>query len=244
MTRSVQLVRRSASGKQLVMFPFGGGSGYSYMSMINEMARDIEIIVINPPGHIMSTGKPLETIAAMVNLYTRELRPFLKAETLFFGHSIGGLVAYEIAKELRQTLPIKKMVISSVNPPHRTEGAVDIRSNMDTELLIDKCAQLGGVPEIFRQEPVMMEGFITGLVGDLNALEHYSKGLPIHPEKLDTTATVLYSTDDYIVEGHNLNQWDQYLQLGQIVPFPGNHFYLFQDDNRKKVIEIIQQHLL
>jgi surfactin synthase thioesterase subunit len=190
----------------------------------------------------MNTGKPLESLAAMVYFYVRELRPLLKPNALFFGHSIGGLVAYEVAKELRHTIPVQKMIISSVNPPHRTIDRVDLRAHMETEELIDKCSQLGGVPDIFRQEPAMMEGFITGLVGDLKALEHYCLSLPEKPVKLDTLATILYSTGDYIVDKDELKLWEQYVQLGEFFAFAGNHFYLFQDSQRKKVIEIIENH--
>ena len=159
----VQVVRKANSPKQIVMFPFGGGSGYSYMGLIGEIDRDVEVVVINPPGHLFNTGKPLESIDAMVYLYLKELRPVLKDNCLFFSHSIGALVAYELCKDLEKEMTIKKMIISSVNPPHRVMDTLDMHSQMDTAALINKSAELGGMPEVFENEPELLEMFIEGL---------------------------------------------------------------------------------
>jgi surfactin synthase thioesterase subunit len=238
----VQVMRKAPGRKQIVMFPFGGGSGYSYVSLINEIPRDTGIIVINPPGHMMNGGKPLETISSMVYIYSKELLPLLKETTLFFGHSIGGVVAYEVCKELQDTIPIKHMVISSVNPPHRTMDNVDLHSGMETGLLVDKCTQLGGVPRIFMEEPLLLDGFITGLRADLKALEHYTRpGIPGEPGKLGATATVLYSDRDYIVNPDKVKEWERYLSCDQFIPFTGDHFYLFEESNRKTVARILNR---
>jgi len=46
----VQVLRKANTPKQMVMFPFGGGSGYSFAGLIGEIDKETEIIVINPPG--------------------------------------------------------------------------------------------------------------------------------------------------------------------------------------------------
>lgn len=238
----IQVMRKAATAKQIVMFPFGGGSGYSFVSIINELPRDIGVIVINPPGHMMNGGTGLESIGAMVRLYARELLPLLKNTSLFFGHSIGGVVCYELCKELQDKVPIKHMVISSVNAPHHTMDEVDLHSGMATAVLVDKCTQLGGMPHIFLEEPLLLDGFISGLRADLKALEAYK----VHPPgedyiKPDTTATVLYSDKDYIVNAGKIKEWEQYLNCTQFIPFSGDHFYLFEDENRKALGRILTE---
>ncbi|MCU0289674.1 MAG: thioesterase domain-containing protein, partial [Acidobacteria bacterium] len=178
----VQVLRKAKKAsysEQIVMFPFGGGSGYSYSALVNAIEGDAEIIVINPPGHFFNSGKALENIDSMVYLYAKELRRFLKNGSLFFGHSIGGIVAYELCKYFEKSFPIKHLIISSVNPPHSTMMQVDLRSWMDTKTLVEKCTDLGGMPHIFKQEPELLERFISGLRADLKALESYN------PSKLE-----------------------------------------------------------
>lgn len=241
MNNVVQVIRKTSSSKQVVMFPFGGGSGFSYMGLIENIDRDIEVVVINPPGHFFDGEKPLEHISEMVSLYSTNLRPLLKENPLFFGHSIGGLVAYEVRKKLGNDFNINKMIVSSVNPPHSTRDHVDMHSDMDTDTLVQKSTKMGGMPRIFKEEPAMLESFVNGLRGDLKALENFTPPNPNEVEKIDVTAVVLYSDRDYIVQISELKEWEHYLHCSEFLPFPGDHFYLFHESNKKTVARIIEK---
>jgi surfactin synthase thioesterase subunit len=179
----------------------------------------------------------------MAYLYSKELRPFLKDNCLLFGHSIGGLVAYEICKDLETQIHFKRMIISSVNPPHCVMDDVDLHAEMDTPTLIKKCAELGGIPMIFKEEPELLEMFIAGLRADLKALEKYSSAERKNTDKLKTSASVLYSDKDYIVDESKLQEWKYYLDCSEFVKFSGDHFYLFDEANRKAVGQILTKHV-
>lgn len=242
----VQVLRKAKKAnqhEQIVMFPFGGGSGYSYSALVNQIGEDVEVIVINPPGHFFNSGKALENIDAMVYLYAKELRRFLKSNPIFFGHSIGGIVAYELCKILEKDFQIKRLVISSVNPPHSTMELVDLRSWMDTETLIQKCTDLGGMPHIFKQEPELLESFINGLRADLKALESYTPPTVENVVKSLINATVLYSDRDYIVKAAQVREWEYYLDCSDFMQFPGDHFYLFDSPNLSSVAQLLANYV-
>ncbi len=235
----VQVIKKSGSSKQMVMFPFGGGSGYSFMELVKEITADAEVIVINPPGHMFNNGKPLESIDAMAYLYSRELLPLLKENCLFFGHSIGALVAYEMCRDLERKLNIKKLIISSVNPPHCVMAEVDMHSGMDTPQLIQKSIKMGGMPEIFKEDSDLLEKFIAGLRADLKALERYDGGKWADAGKIGTGGLVLYSDGDYIVDPLKVREWNRYLDCSDFVQFSGDHFYLFEPANLKAVARLL-----
>jgi pyochelin biosynthetic protein PchC len=243
MKNVVQVMRKANTPRQIVMFPFGGGSGYSYMELIKAIETDVEVIVINPPGHFLDEAKPLESIDAMVYLYSKELRPMLKDNPLFFGHSIGAYVAYDVCQVLRKEIPIKKMIISSANPPNRARDSVDVHSEMDRETLIKKSTELGGMPQLFKSEPELFEMFITGLRADLKALESYSPEKPENVKKLNVNASVLYSDGDYILDASSIREWEHYLECSEFIPFKGDHFYIFEETNRKAVARIISKYV-
>ena len=248
MKNIVQVLRKAkkpGNQKQMVMFPFGGGSGYSYSALVNEIDEDVEIIVINPPGHFFNGGKALESIPAMVYLYLTELRRFLKDNTLFFGHSIGGIVAYELCKALEKEnrMQIKKIIISSVNPPHLTMEDVDLLSEMDSDTLVQKCAELGGMPQLFKEDPELLEFFIAGLRADLKALENYDPPKVRDVKKINIPASVLYSDRDYIVDAAKVREWERYLDCSAFIPFSGDHFYLFEETNQKAVAKILEREI-
>lgn len=246
MKNLVQILRKAKRAdhhKQIVMFPFGGGSGYSYSALASLIDEDVEIIVINPPGHFFNSGKALESIDAMVYLYAKELRRLLKDNPILFGHSIGGIVAYELCKTFEKDIPIKRLIISSVNPPYCTRDRVDLHSNMDTETLIRKCTDLGGMPHIFQQEPELLESFINGLRADLKALEQYNPPKLENVEKLPISASVLYSDRDYIVDAARIREWEYYLDCSEFIQFPGDHFYLFDNPNQNPVAQVLTKYL-
>lgn len=243
MKNVVQVMRKANTPGQIVMFPFGGGSGYSYMELIKAIETDVEIIVINPPGHFLDGAKPLESIDAMVYLYSKKLRPLLKDNPLFFGHSIGAYVAYDVCKVLAKEIPIRKMIISSANPPNRASDSVDLNSEMDRETLIMKSTELGGMPQLFKNEPELLEMFITGLRADLKALESYTPEKPENVKKLNVNASVLYGDGDYILVPSKIREWKFYLECSEFIPFAGDHFYFFQESNRKAVARIISKHI-
>lgn len=243
MKNVVQVIRKANTPRQIVMFPFGGGSGYSYMELVKDIETDVEVIVINPPGRLLDGEKPLESIDAMVYLYSKELRPMLKDNPLFFGHSIGAYVAYDVCQVLAKEIPIKKMIISSANPPHRAKDSVDLHSEMDRETLIKKSTELGGMPQLFKSEPELLEMFITGLRADLKALESYTPEKPESVNKLNVNASVLYSEGDYILDTSNIREWELYLECSEFVLFKGDHFYIFEETNRKAVARIISKYI-
>jgi len=243
MNPSVQVYRKTSSPSQLVLFPFGGGSGYSYISLIGKIERSVEIVMINPPGHLFNAGKPLESIEEMVSIYLKELRPVLKEKPVLFGHSIGGLVAYEMCRKLELERDVKKLIISGINPPHSTKEGVDLFSWMETDELIRKCSEIGGMPQVFRQETELLETFITGLRGDLKALEAYDSGQAMEYKKLETSGAILHSKGDYIANPEKIKEWQRFMDCTEIISFEGDHFYLFEESNTDKVCRVLYKYL-
>lgn len=252
MNSTVLTIRNAAirtvvgKGKQLIMFPFGGGSGYSFSGLAQSLAKDVEVLGINPPGHFVDASRPLESIEAMTTRYIADLRPVIKNNCVLFGHSLGGLVAYEMCKQLEKRINIKKLIVSSILPPCCASLNVDMTSGMSDEELVARSEAMGGMPQIFLEEPAMMKTFISGLRGDLKALEKYVAAISTNgkqPQKLKTSAVVLYSNDDYIVEEEKMKLWQDYLDCTEITGFPGHHFHLLENPGLKSVTGLLDREL-
>ncbi len=251
MNNTVQILRNAVGGtlsgnvKQLIVFPFGGGSGYAFSGLAREIDKDVEVVSVNPPGHFIDDSRPIESIDEMVSHYFKELRPVIRNNCVLFGHSIGSVVAYELCKVLEQRFTIKKLVLSSVHPPHLIADTLDMKSEMSNETLLDMSERMGGMPQIFREEPSLLGRFVSGLRADLVALEKYISartGSNI-PKKLKTTAVVLYSDDDYIVEPEKMQQWQDYLDCSEFVVFTGHHFHLLENPGLLSVAEVLNREL-
>ncbi len=238
MNRIVNVFKQTGAARQLVMFPFGGGNGFSFVELANQIDRfDREILMINPPGHLFCDQPPLESIDEMVQLYLSQLRPQLKDQIVLFGHSMGGIVAYEICKALEKEKKIVRLFISAVNPPHCILEGLDIHSRMSNAQLIKACDQLGGIRGALGSDQDFLDSFANALRADMVALERYQENVT-PSEKLKTPVTILYSTGD-VMTPEKIKEWDRYVDPGRLIQFSGDHFYLFQPENRSRICRML-----
>ena len=89
-------LRHSETGRQLIMFPFLGGFGASYNRLISDLDGGWNVWTANPPGHGPSPVPPLTDLASLRTHYLDALRDILKPDAVFFGHSMGSVVAYHL----------------------------------------------------------------------------------------------------------------------------------------------------
>ncbi|MCP4221543.1 MAG: alpha/beta fold hydrolase [bacterium] len=241
MNNIVNTFKKTGASRQLVMFPFGGGNGFSFLEIVNTVdRRDIEILLVNPPGHLFCDRKPLRSVKDMVQLYLAELRPMLRDDVVIFGHSLGGIVAYEVCRLLEKEKSIRKLFISAVTPPHCVLDDVTMNSRMDDETLIKECFDMGGIRGAFTEDSEILDKFTSALRADLFALENYKA--PENREILKTPATILYGADD-VMNPVALRQWDRYLVPGKFIKFEGKHFYLFDAVNKPTVSRLLLESL-
>jgi external thioesterase TEII len=245
MSDVVHVLKRGSEGdcRQVVMFPFGGGNGFSYMGLAREVVGGVEVLSVHPPGHLFDGSAPLESIGEMVDLYVEALRPMVRDGVLVFGHSIGSFVGYEFCKRLEGDVRIGKLVVSCVNAPHRVLEDLNMDSGMADSQIVEKSASVGGMPEIFMDDPDLLDMFVKNLRADLVALERYSKGVRPDGERISTPGVVLYGKDDYTLCEAKVGEWRLFMDCVEIVPFEGNHFYLFDEGNIGGVGEVINRYL-
>lgn len=116
------LQRRSESaGTRLFAFPFVGG-GASVFNPWNELLpKDIEINAIQHPGREARIGeKPLTDIQELVRQVCAAIVPSLDRSFVLYGHSMGGLIAYEVARHLEaeySEVPLRLIIAGWVAPP-------------------------------------------------------------------------------------------------------------------------------
>ncbi len=239
-------VLRKGSGagcRQVVMFPFGGGNGFSYMGLVRQIEAGAEVVSVHPPGHLFDGAAPLESIYEMVDVYVRELRPLLRDGCVLFGHSIGSFVGYEFCKRLEKEVGIRKLIVSCVNAPHRVLEDLNMDSGMADSQIIEKSASVGGMPEIFMEDADLLDMFVKNLRADLLALERYSRSKRPDGERIATAGVVLYGQDDYTLRREKIEEWNLFMDCIEILGFKGNHFYLFDEENIGGVGEVINRYL-
>jgi len=98
-----------------------GGSAHAFKGWENLLPDTIELVIYNPAGRGLRLNDPLHSSwehlveEIMEDIVTEISQPFV-----FFGHSFGSTVAFEIARALRsQNLPLPLGLLVSASPaPH------------------------------------------------------------------------------------------------------------------------------
>jgi surfactin synthase thioesterase subunit len=141
-----------------------------------------------------------------------------------FGHSLGGLVAYEVTKALRRAglrLP-DHLLVSGFPAPSVPREVSEVHRLSDEELIAEVGRRHGGVPEEVLADTELKALVARYLRADYEVLETYEWRAE---DPLPVPLTVFGGRDDDIGDGA-LRAWRRHV-TGEITVrmFPGGHFY-------------------
>jgi surfactin synthase thioesterase subunit len=102
---------------RLFCFPYAGGGASIYRTWPDDLPRDVEVCAIQLPGRERRLSEPpLRSLQKAVEILVGVMRPYLDLPFALFGHSMGALLAYEVAR------------LTQTNEPHGTAAAFRLRS--------------------------------------------------------------------------------------------------------------------
>jgi medium-chain acyl-[acyl-carrier-protein] hydrolase len=94
---------------RLFCFPYAGGGSVLFHHWGAKLPADIEICAIKLPGRENRLSEPpFVRVAPLVQALVEGLMPYLDRPFAFFGHSLGGLVSFELAHELLRPYCLRK----------------------------------------------------------------------------------------------------------------------------------------
>ena len=159
----------------------------------------------------------------------------------FFGHSMGGLIAFQLSRRLQQTRlgTPKAVFVSAIRPPHLPKPDPMLHTLGDEELIETALQRYGSTSAASSDERQLMRLMLGTIRSDFEMLERFT----FHPDpQLDCPIYALGGADDIAVSRAELAQWEQHTasQFQQRL-FPGGHFYLREQE--KTVISYVKRSL-
>lgn len=223
---------------QLICFPYLGGYSSSFQSLIRVINDDIEIWVANPPGHFGSELKLVNHIDKLISIYEEDIDKIVKPGSVFFGHSMGGIVAYSLLESMvRHHISIPKTLIMSASAaPSCFKNRND--SKLNEKCLISKLITYGGMPIEVLNNHELMESMLPIFQADFAVLE--SCGSKMY-EKIDVNTYLLWGMNDKTESFDLIRLWQKYLssKLNVIPVYGGEH--MFVHDKAEEVATYIHQ---
>jgi len=92
---------------RLFCFPYAGGSSFIYRTWVEFLPASVEVCAIELPGRGRQIKlPPYNKLEPLVDAIASFMQPYLDKPFAFFGHSMGALVSFELARLLRKNCTI------------------------------------------------------------------------------------------------------------------------------------------
>lgn len=212
---------------RLFCFPYAGAGPVVYRAWPESLPTTVEVITIHYPGRESRFREPLfEALQPLVDALAGDIVPFLDRPYAFFGHSMGALVAFELARKLRALgarLP-EHLFVSARRAPHIPERLPPIHGLDDPAFTAAVQQRYNGIPPVILEDPELLALFLPMLKADFSVIENYcyTPGAP-----LDFPVTTFAGLQDPGINQQELQGWQEHTTrpLNRYT-FPGDHFYL------------------
>jgi len=216
-------LRRMSAGRlatgalRLFCFPHAGGGPAAFKSWAEGLPRSIVVATMRHPRS--------NTMAGLVAGLYDSLQPYLDEPFAFFGHSMGAVVAFELARLLRRrNRPAPRMLVASgTRAPQFRRGHVPPPEPGEAEF-VESLKRLQGTPREVLDNPDLLQLILPALREDAAIYRNY-----IYAEEppLDCPIRAYGGTEDPNVSRAHLEGWAlQTTAAFAVRLFPGGHFYL------------------
>jgi medium-chain acyl-[acyl-carrier-protein] hydrolase len=211
---------------RLFCFPHAGGAASVFRNWSDGLPADVDVCPIQLPGRgTRLMEPPFSELSLLVEALAVALLPLLDKPFALFGHSLGSLVCFELARQLRtrnQTRPVR-LFVSAGPAPQIPPRELPIH-NLPEEKFFAELRRLNGTPGELLNHKEVMDIVLPSLRADFALYESYRylSGLP-----LSCPISTFGGLSDQRVSHRDLEAWrDQTLASFSIRMFPGDHFYL------------------
>lgn len=225
--------------EQLICFPHAGGTAAHFRPMARALAPTVETFAVQYPGRQDRYQEPLiGTIAELADGATEALLPHLHRPTSLFGHSMGAVVAYEVAIRLEaRGHDVRTLFVSGQATPsaHRDNGI----HTLDDDKLADELRTLAATDPAVLADRELLEVLLPVIRADYRAIETYRRrdGATVNCPIVSLTGSA-----DPHVDPAQAAAWAAHTQHEfEFHELPGGHFFI--DQQRDQVLGIVRKRL-
>jgi len=224
---------------RLFCFPYAGGSASIYNAFKELIGEEIELVAVQLPSRAERMMEdPFTDMKNLTDELYQQMRSELNVPFAFFGHSMGGSIAYDLGKKIEQfsAYAPEFIVISATRVPHIQNQ--NSRHLLDDTSFIELLRKNKASPQAVLDSQELMEMILPTIRADYKLVETYKT-----PRTSNLKSPVVIFNDEEDIKKEDALSWQDYIKSEvSYVEFSGGHFFIHSELN--KVISEIKNLLI
>jgi acyl transferase domain-containing protein/surfactin synthase thioesterase subunit/NAD(P)-dependent dehydrogenase (short-subunit alcohol dehydrogenase family)/acyl carrier protein len=223
------LIRGTGNSKapfRLICFHSMGVGASLFTKFLLKPPDDYDILAVQTPGRENRLAEPVvESVDQLADQIVPQLLPLLDRPVVFWGHSFGGIVAWEVVNRLRQRYQREPahFVVSGTMPPCLIQ-VWQKRETMLKPMVADNSPEYLISLARYVDDQEFIKSILPPMRRDYPLLKSY-RFQPFHP--LNCPITVFAARLDDMVYTDELRQWSRHTDGGfDLIEFDGDHWFL------------------
>jgi len=216
---------RPSAKLRLFCFSYAGGGASMFRSWTRSLPAEVEVCAIQLPGRETRMSEPAHRrLGPLVDALAEQVLPLLDRPYAFFGHSMGALVAFELARELRRVAAAgpERLLLAAYRAPHLPNPNIRIHHLPDEVLKI--VLQNEGTAQSVLQNEELMKVVLPTLRADFELCDTHEH---VTDAPFECPVSIFGGVDDIRVRPADLEGWRcQAAGEFSVEMFPGAHFFL------------------
>jgi surfactin synthase thioesterase subunit len=225
---------------RLFCFPFAGGGASAYRGWGKDLPSFVDVCPIQYPGReTRISEKAITRIEPLLELAAVALLPYLDKPFCFFGHSMGGLVAFELARLLGRKYNVAPahLFVSGFRAPQLPYHS-SLRHDLPHDAFMNQLKALEGTPKAALESPELMEFLLPILRADCEVCDTYRY---VAQPPLACDLSVFSGSEDAEIDELAIAEWQVHTyQAFNVRMFPGGHFYI--QSAKDELLRVLGEH--
>ncbi|MFI6156909.1 thioesterase II family protein [Kitasatospora sp. NPDC051170] len=210
---------------RLVCFPHAGGSAAFYAPLAAALGPGVPVLAVQYPGRQDRRREPgIDNVPELADAILDVLAEEPEAPVALFGHSLGAVLAFEVAVRMERRLGVSPTTLFVSGRRAPTRHRVESVHTRDDAGLVAELLALGGTPDHMLRDPDVLEMILPMVRSDYRAVETY-RGRP--GDVVGCPTVVLSGSDDPAGTPEEVASWQLHCRgpYSQRA-FVGGHFFL------------------
>jgi medium-chain acyl-[acyl-carrier-protein] hydrolase len=221
---------------RLFAFAHAGG-GANVFSHWNKALPGAHVLAARLPGRESRIAETAHSaMDTLIDALAEQIAPRLDRPFVFYGHSLGGLIAFELAHRLREQglRQPERLLVGAYRSPERKSPHPQLHALTDADL-VTGLKRYDSMPQSIIDSPELMALLVPMLRADFSLFETY-----IYRERapLDQPIVIYYGNDDRMVEPAEMDGW-RTKSSADVRLHPIDTGHLFHLRNETELLELI-----